>query len=578
MILNIFRKLVQKTSFGFSVAFISTLWVYPAASYGYYIFYATVDLGKEELDFSLTALVLGTIVALLVHFIHYGLMYRIRIPGFSRSIRLMNRELSDDRIFKDDYNPGKESVIELYDNVVLLPRNNLVAASTYTLSVILFLVFGFQFMFNDDLMSSVYIVMGGCFTVLIHGYFVFNVTEYLVGPYKERLEKIIFNYEMDFRNRYLLSVRNKSLFAVMLVFLCMIILTIFIMVSEKPLLQVFIFIVLSVIAVGLLIFLSINKITISLTEINRATKELAAGGDGLYFPPFLDRELVTFSYHYNRAALEINEIRADLQKKVDERTEELKKAYDRLNSMYKQVQEDMQLAKKIQSRVLAKNFNSVREIKTYIQYYPMSEVGGDIYDISEIRPGYVRIFLADAAGHGVQAALVTMIIKGEYEKVKESADAAALLQSLNDSFLDLYEILSVFFSCVIIDLDLANKKLYYSSAGHPDQVLIRGGKVVRLVHTGKLVGIVKGATYQITENEIGSGDRLLLFTDGLFEQFNENDDVYGEENLRRAIEKGKGLTIEELMYSVITGVDVFIGGKNKISLHDDVTIIGIQIL
>jgi hypothetical protein len=422
MILDFFKKLAEKTSFGFAVVFISTLWVYPAASYGYYIFYATVELEKKDLDFTLVALILATVLALLIHFVHYGLLYRFGVAGFSSSMRNLNCRLSDAAIFDEHYAPDRQTVVTRYEDVVLLPRNNLVAASGYTLLVIAFMILGFYLIVKDDPAYSLYIIMGGCFTVLIHGYFVFNVTEYLIGPYKERLERILFTIEMDFRNRYLLSVRNKSFFAIMLVFVSMIILTLFTIASEKPMHQIFIFIVLCVMAVGLLIYLSINKITISLTQINKATKELAAGGSGLYFPPFLDRELVTFSYHYNKAALEINEIRSDLQKKVEERTEELTRAYDRLNAMYRQVQDDMVLAKKIQGRILTKNFNNITGIKTYVQYYPMSEVGGDIYDITEIRPGCVRIFLADAAGHGVQAALVTMIIKGEYEKVKETAD------------------------------------------------------------------------------------------------------------------------------------------------------------
>ncbi len=578
MILTLLRNLAGKTSFGFSVAFISTLWVYPAASYGYYIFYATADIGHDGLNFTIAAIVIGTIAALLIHFIHYGLLYRLGISGFTRTIRNLNRHLSDGLIFSEAYTAEKGTIEELYESVVLLPRNNLAAASGYTLLVIGFLLAGCYVVLGNDLMLIAYILMGGCFTVLIHGYFVFNVTEYLVGPYKERLERVLFRFEMNFRTRYLLSVRNKSIFAILLVFLSMLILTIFIMASEKPLVQIFIFIILSVSTVGLLIYLSTNKIAISLAEINRATKELASGGDGLYFPPYLDRELVTFSNHYNRAAIEISEIRSNLQKRVEERTEELRGAYDRLNAMYRQVQEDMQLAKKIQNRILTRNFNDIKSIKTYIQYYPMSEVGGDIYDITEIRPGYIRVFLADAAGHGVQAALVTMIIKGEYEKVKEMEDPSVLLARLNDSFLDIYEILSVFFSCFIIDLDLNSNRVVYASAGHPDQVMIHAGGVHKLAHTGKLVGIVKGAAYQVNIDEIGSGDRLLLFTDGLFEQFDEKEDVFGEEALRRCVEEGKDLPIEELMYRIITSVDNFVGGKNKISLHDDVTVIGIQVL
>ncbi len=93
-----------------------------------------------------------------------------------------------------------------------------------------------------------------------------------------------------------------------------------------------------------------------------------------------------------------------------------------------------------------------------------------------------------------------------------------------------------------------------------------------------MTGIVRNAAYQTVEEPLESGDRLLVFTDGLFEQFNEKEDVFGEDRLRREIEEGKNLAVEDLMYRILTSVDAFIGGKNKISLHDDVTLIGIQVL
>ena len=577
MIYRIFRSITRTTSYGFSVAFLSTIWVYPAAAYGFYIFYANLALDKAQLNFAITGLVLATIIALCIHFIHYGLFYRLGIRGFSSSIRMINDYFSSENFFSASFEIDRKSLASLYENVINLPRNNLMAASLYTLSVIVILIIGYYVFYDLGFIYYFYIVLGGGFTVLIHGYFVFNVTEYLVGPYKEHLEKLFFMYETNFKNRYLLSVRNKFFFAIVLVLLCMLILTFFILTSDKPLIQIFVFIALSVFSIGILMFLSINKLILSLKEINRATKELAAGGSGLYFPPFLDRELVTFSYHYNSAAMEIQGIRSDLQKKVDERTAELTNAYDRLNAMYRQLQEDMQLAKKIQKRVLTNSIGFFKGIKTNIQYYPMSEVGGDIYDIAEIQPRYIRFFLADAAGHGVQAALVTMIIKGEYEKVKQYKDPARLLRRLNNSFLDLYEVLGVFFSCVILDLDLDNRHMLYASAGHPDQILVRGSELIRISHTGKLVGIVRQASYQLVEMDIKEKDKIILFTDGLYEQIDEHEDVFGEENLRREVVSNSHLPIDDLMKRIIKRVDSFVGKDNKISLHDDVTTIGIEI-
>lgn len=577
MIYLFFRKLSKTISFGFGVAYISTLWVYPAAIYGFYIFYATSGLDTREYDFAIIILALTTLVILFMHFVHYGILSPFGLKGFSRSIRFINKYLSGDVVLSSEVKDNRDLIGELYEELIKLPKNNLIAASAYTFMAILILIIGYFIYFDYNAMYTIYILIGGVLTIFIHGYFVFNVTEYLVGPYKERLEILIFTYDNKLNARYILSVSNKIILDVIIVLLCMAVLAFFILVSKQQIFQIIIFIILSIVTISILLFISISRIVTALKDINRAAKELAGGGQGLYFPPYLDRELVTFSYNYNRAALEIQEIRADLQRKIQERTGELEEAYERINGMYRQVQEDLQLAKKIQNRILSKNQDAYDGIKTYVQYYPMSEVGGDIYDISEIQPRYLRILLADAAGHGVQAALVTMIIKGEYEKVKQYKDPGRLLRKLNNSFLDLYEILGVFFSSIIIDIDLENKRLLYASAGHPDQMLLRGNEMIQLPHTGKLVGIVKDTAYYCTEIEIKDKDKIVLFTDGIYEQIDEYEEVFGEDNLRKHVRDSAHLSIEELMYSIITTVDNFVGEKNKISLHDDVTVIGIEI-
>ena len=218
----------------------------------------------------------------------------------------------------------------------------------------------------------------------------------------------------------------------------MINLTILIRRSEKSILVIGFFILLTLVTVGLLIFLMLNIMRMSLETINRSTKKLAAGGSGMFFPPFSDREFTTFSENYNHAAVEINEIRTDLEKKITERTDELSTAYERLNRAYGQIQADLTLAKRIQKRIMPENFDSIEGLDLVVHYYPMADIGGDIYDIFQLSPGYIRIFLADAIGHGIQAALITMIIKSEYEKVKTIENTRELLEWLNKSFTDLY--------------------------------------------------------------------------------------------------------------------------------------------
>jgi serine phosphatase RsbU (regulator of sigma subunit) len=248
---------------------------------------------------------------------------------------------------------------------------------------------------------------------------------------------------------------------------------------------------------------------------------------------------------------------------------------NRINHLHGLVISDLELAKKIQESILP-GAMAVDGITLYARYIPMAVVGGDIYDITEIRPGYVRIFLADATGHGVQAALITMIIKSVYEMVKsQAATPAALLDELNNIFTRVYRGIGTYFTCIVVDIDLHDKTLYYASAGHPVQYLMEDdGGFFALAHTGRLIGLTGDHRYRMENLPLPRKGKLLLFTDGLYEEYNNSMEEYGEKRLREFLEENNILGIEEIIGRAIDGIMSFIGEQD---LHDDITIIGVGI-
>jgi len=244
---------------------------------------------------------------------------------------------------------------------------------------------------------------------------------------------------------------------------------------------------------------------------------------------------------------------------------------NRINHLHGLVVSDLELAKKIQESILP-GAVAIDGITLCARFIPMAVVGGDIYDITEIRPGYVRIFLADATGHGVQAALITMIIKSVYEMAKSQAPTpAALLDEMNGIFTRLYRGIGTYFTCIVVDIDLHDRTLSYASAGHPVQYLMEeGGDFVALEHTGRLIGLTGDHPYRMKVHPLPRKGKLLLFTDGLYEEYNSSMEEYGEKRLRALLEENRGLGIEEIVGRAHEEIMGFIGGQD---LHDDITII-----
>lgn len=256
----------------------------------------------------------------------------------------------------------------------------------------------------------------------------------------------------------------------------------------------------------------------------------------------------------------------NLELQVQDRTKEL-------NATLDTIKQDLATAQKIQASIMPQA-DEISGIRFHAKYLPMAEVGGDFYDVTEIEPGLVRVIVADATGHGIQAALMTMAIKGAYENFKStSANPADLLFELNNDFNRKYYSLNSYFTAIILDIDLKKQELRYASAGHPSQLLITETEIKLLPHTGSMIGILADLPYKFASIPFGPTDRLLLFSDGVFEQFNEKLEEYGEERLMQRVRELKGESVGLIIEQVLADVDKFLEACPP---QDDITMLGIE--
>lgn len=264
-----------------------------------------------------------------------------------------------------------------------------------------------------------------------------------------------------------------------------------------------------------------------------------------------------------------------LQKLLSETSEYLaamiREKNEALDHNIQLLKKDLNLAKNIQSNLLAKNMKKIPGLDINIRYIPLNEVGGDFYDIHWRAPNFVRIFLADATGHGVQAALITMLIKGEYEVLKYGINSPAeLLYDLNNRFLQRYVSLNVLFSCVVVDIDLEQNSVVFASGGHPAQFLIQQDRLIEISKTGRLIGVLPDVIYQQREFAFFPSDRLLLFSDGIYEQFNPQGEEFGTFRLKQIIKANSAGQARPLANTILDTLYRFIGDANN---HDDITLL-----
>lgn len=252
----------------------------------------------------------------------------------------------------------------------------------------------------------------------------------------------------------------------------------------------------------------------------------------------------------------------------------LKRSKNLLEAKFNSVQKDMDLASRIQLAIMSTN--QTGEFYDFSSIYkPVSVVGGDLYSIDNLSSHKLRIFIADATGHGVQAALVTMLILSEYfNKKTKFKDPGKLLAYLNTAFIQHYIDIHAIFSAVILDWDFKKREIQYSSAGHIPQILLQGTEAAFLERTGPIIGLKKDIKYATKKIRVKDDSKVLLYSDGITEAFNSRNEMFGEERIISAVASlPKTVKMERILFTIQNDLLQFTNGY---PLQDDLTILGIQ--
>lgn len=199
------------------------------------------------------------------------------------------------------------------------------------------------------------------------------------------------------------------------------------------------------------------------------------------------------------------------------------------------IQADLQQAAGFQRSVLAA-LPAVPNLDIDVAYHPLDAVGGDLYDVTLLPDGTLRLFIGDATGHGVKAALATLLIKSEYDLLKDQGGTPGrTLEALNDRILRAHQSLDLMLTGVIADISPDGMWLRYSNGAHPSPLLVSGDRVRELSDGGPFIGALGNATFPEFSESLAPGDAIVLVTDGLAETRNSLGVLFGEDRLQASI-------------------------------------------
>jgi len=225
--------------------------------------------------------------------------------------------------------------------------------------------------------------------------------------------------------------------------------------------------------------------------------------------------------------LEANERR--LQEKLTEKIECLGKNVSQLETACRllcdqaeTIGKDLRRAELIQRALLPNAAPTVKGFAINAIYRPSSNVGGDLYDVVLLADRYLVTYVADAAGHGVSAAMLSVIFKHRLQFTDEltgqPTSPALALGAINRYLVEEAIAPGLFITAAYCVLDTSTRELTITSAGHPP-VAIRhaSGQIEWLHHTGPALGLSSSAQFAEHKTQLTEGEWILFHTDGLWE-------------------------------------------------------------
>ncbi len=238
------------------------------------------------------------------------------------------------------------------------------------------------------------------------------------------------------------------------------------------------------------------------------------------------------------------------------------------------LEEQMRMAKDIQKGFLPENIPYVKglEIEALIRF--CLDVAGDYYDIMTLSDGRVILAVGDVAGKGVGAALLMANLQASLRTTREmGASLAESAERINTLVYDNTPS-ELFITFFMASIDAANDRISYVNAGHNPPLLVRGdGRVERLSQGGLLFGVVRNAEYVEGITDFKIGDTLLMYTDGVSEAMNADEEEFGEDRIIAIISENTAVNPEELLQKIESKVEEFHGSSRY---SDDFTLLAVR--
>jgi len=236
------------------------------------------------------------------------------------------------------------------------------------------------------------------------------------------------------------------------------------------------------------------------------------------------------------------------------------------------MQQQLAIARDIQQALLPRGFRDFPHAVVNGINLPCLTVGGDYFDIFELSDGRTAFIIADVAGKGLGAALLTTMLQGALSGVRIGIEPAQVFNHISQFLFEHAEVER--FATMFLGILDREGHFEFINAGHPSPMLVRRGEVAEPFSDGSFpVGLMPDAHYRSSRTTLTPGDILVLFSDGVTEAMDPDDNMYGSLRLREVLSDLYDAALDHLQRTVLASIQEFTRGAAQ---ADDITLLSVR--
>jgi sigma-B regulation protein RsbU (phosphoserine phosphatase) len=248
----------------------------------------------------------------------------------------------------------------------------------------------------------------------------------------------------------------------------------------------------------------------------------------------------------------------------------------------RRLEQELEVAHNFQEMLLPRELPSQPGLDIAAYSTPALELGGDYYDFIWVeKPLFLGVAIVDVSGKGVPGALVMTILRSALRACAPgNASPKKVLEEVNRMIIEDTK-QNVFITMTYAIIDIRSKKMRFVRAGHEPLVLIdeNSDALPKIFQPkGIALGLVAPEMFNVLEEQeidLREGQTVLLYTDGVVEAVNENDQEYGPERFRKNLQKHKTESAQHQINNLLEDIRSFTGG---IAQHDDITVAAFKVV